>query len=224
MAHLHTPMSDSSTNGPRDPSRDQFASTEDQLGKYLEDSEGQELFAKLSPYVLDRVRRHSITRVLKPHALDAEDLASGLWIAVLHRESLSRFKTQGRGSLRAYLATCVDHYLKEVLRRVRADKRGGGETPAPICDPARSSVLGIGEPVGPDPGVSTIAAFSDWKSTCIAKLNGPARKVWKLRVEDQISFDDIASQLGITANAARGYFYRANKQLQDAGLLGDRLD
>ena len=64
-------------------------------------------------------------------AVEAEDLAQGLFAAILSRGDLQAVDAQ-RGRFRAWLKACARHHLTNVREHDRAQKRGGGRLHRPL--------------------------------------------------------------------------------------------
>lgn len=191
--------------------------TEDALAQARGGSQEAErrLFHKLWRFLLGRTRRSSNWPALKKH-MEAEDAAQGLWLSLFRRDSLAGFTDHGEGSLRAWLACCLDRHLVDTLRRLNAGQRGGGALPVAL-EGVGSSAPGL-DPASPEPGASTIVHFKEWAQSCREALTPPEHRVWCLRVDDELDFEEIGERLGITAAAARGLHLRARRRLQDLGL------
>ncbi len=204
---------------PRDPMQDSER-TEEALARAQEGSKEAErrLFHKLWRFLLERTRRSPSWSALQKY-MEAEDAAQGLWLTLFRRDSLAGFEDRGEGSLRAWLACCLERHLVDTLRRLTAEQRGGG---APLvslegADASRPGPI----PASPDPGASTIVRFTEWAQRCRQALTPREHRVWCLRVDDELDFEEIGERLGMTASAARGLHLRARERLQALELLGD---
>jgi len=194
--------------------------TEDTLARALGGAQEAErqLFHKLWRFLLERTRRSPSWSALQG-SMEVEDAAQGLWLTLFRRDSLAGFEDRGEGSLRAWLACCLERHLVDTLRRLTAEQRGGG-APLVSLEGADSSRPGP-IPASPDPGASTIVRFTEWAQRCRQALTPREHRVWCLRVDDELDFEEIGERLGMTASAARGLHLRARERLQALELLGD---
>lgn len=62
---------------------------------------------------------------------DAQDMTQEFFARMIERDGLAGLE-RGRGKFRTYLLGAVRHHVSDCLRRARAMKRGGGETPVPL--------------------------------------------------------------------------------------------
>ena len=108
-----------------------------------------------------------------PH--DAKDLAQGFFEFILSRNFLDQVEREG-GRFRSFLLAALRHYVSNVYRQSRAQKRGGGRWVVRLDE-----VDGEGQRLldPPDPGLSPAEAFDrEWARTVFA--NAAAR----LRAEE----------------------------------------
>jgi RNA polymerase sigma-70 factor (ECF subfamily) len=68
-------------------------------------------------------------------APDAEDLVQSFFASLLERGSMAEAE-MSRGRFRSFLLGRLDHFLIDDWRRARREKRGGGEMPVSLDDPA----------------------------------------------------------------------------------------
>ena len=181
----------------------------------------QYVFHKLWRFLIERTRRSPTWPAVKRY-MEVEDAAQGLWLTIFSRDSLAGFEDRGEGSLRAWLACCLEHYLVDTLRRLNAERRGGGALQVPL-EGGKSSTFGM-VPASPEPGPSTMVRFADWAQRCRQVLTPREHRIWCLRVDNELSFKEIGERLDITPAAARGVHHRAIERLRTAGLLSGEED
>lgn len=204
---------------PRRPAREPEPSqrTEDLNRRHQQGSEsaGRELFPRLEESLRPAVRRHPLFRLLATQ-LEVDDVLNELWGRLLAGDTLGRFEDRGPGSLRAYVRTCLQGVLVDLVRRSRSSKAlPPGHAPGP-ADGLRGTPV---EPAAPGPGPATVTDFRDLFERCRAALPPGQREVWCLRSEEGLEFEEIARRTGQTAAAARGHYHRARARLVELGIL-----
>lgn len=181
----------------------------------------RKLFLKLWQFCIKRVRAHSYWPALKGH-MEPADVVQNLWELLFRRGSMLNFEDRGSGSMRTWLAACLDHHMVDLVRRQKAEKRGGGRSCRSIHGES-SSAPGI-TPASPLPGASTVVAFGDWRERCRQVLTRREYAVWNLRVNEDLGYPAIGEALQITSSAARSLCRRARQRLAEQGLLGSGDD
>jgi len=175
----------------------------------------EELFARLLP----RVRKSVALRMgCRERELgDREDLVQETLLDAFR--SLEGFELRKEGALCHWLATLVQNNLCDQRRQRRARKRE-----APRIDPAVSrrthllsdSVFGV-DRIKPDDHVEAAELERRLEAALLA-LGERERRVIELRRLCELSFDEIAKELGFgSASSARSLFSRAMAEL--ANLL-----
>jgi RNA polymerase sigma-70 factor (ECF subfamily) len=76
---------------------------------------------------------------------DAEDMTQEFFARMIRQDGLAGLE-RSRGRFRTYLLGAVRHHVSDHLRRARAQKRGGGQTPVPL----EELVAGGREPAAAD--------------------------------------------------------------------------
>lgn len=175
------------------------------------------LFFRVRDNLRAAVRDHPCYHFLST-TQEEEDVIQDLWTMLLARGSLGRFKSQGPGSLRAWLRRALDCLMIDISRKVGADKRGGDRPPEPL-DSGGSSDGGQVPPAAAGPGPGTVAEWGDWQERCLRLLTGQDREVWRLRFVEDLAYATIAQNLGITENAVRSAYRRAIAKLHESGIL-----
>lgn len=196
--------------------------TEDRLRDHLGGNTAatRRLFFDLDRYVREEVLRHRLWPAVRSELDDVGDVVGPLWEALFRRESLHGFIDRGRGSLRAWLRTCVDMHMRETLRTLKAERRGGGARHEHFVA-SNSSSPGVPEPASPDPGQSTMVSLREFDERCLRALSAEEAEVWRLRSVEGLEFAVLAERLGVTESSARGRFHRAKRKLESLGILVD---
>lgn len=148
------------------------------------------LVARVSP-LLTRFARGRVPQLLR-HQQDTADLVQGTWLRVLDR--LPLIESRSAGDFFAYLRTVLINALNESLRRQQ-------RAPIQAADAER---LG-------DVLVASDVAADDWLSyeQALQTLDLEHRNLVLMRFEFGMSFVEIGSELGDTADAARMKLNRA---------------
>ena len=162
------------------------------------------------------VSRHSawmqaLLRGLLPTAADAEDAFQDAWVRIIR--SAGRYRG---GSMKAYLATVARSAAIDRLRRsgrmtsLDADCDDDGMTAAEqIPDEAPS----------PSERFESKATAEDVRQAVKSLPDGP-RQVLLLRIEGELSFKEIAAELGIPLGTALTWMRYATTKLRET--LGKR--
>lgn len=149
-----------------------------------------------------------------PH--DAEDLTQDFLSKLIVRKDLSRVE-RSRGKLRSYLYTALAHFLANVWRDRRAEKRGSGASHVPLDENQMAM---------PDPLVETgpDAAFDrQWALTLLDNVLNELREDFTRRGRREFfdllapaltwtggdqNLDELGAQLGLSVGAARVAVHR----------------
>jgi RNA polymerase sigma factor (sigma-70 family) len=198
-----------------------FANTEHLVERYQKGDPraADRLFFRLRGMLLAVIRDHASFPFLPP-THSAEDVLQDLWTVLFERDSLRRFRSQGSGSLRAFLRRCLDRTMIGVVRKGNADKRGGGVRPEAL-DAGDSSRCAMPPPRDHGQGPATQVAWDDWEQRCERVLHGKEREVWKMHFVLGFSYARIAKQMTISEAAVRAAYHRALGTLKDSGLFDE---
>lgn len=130
--------------------------------------------------------------------------------ALLHAwRGRDRYEWRGLDRFRTWLLAIIDNRIKDAAGYESALKRGGGESPVPLSavgSPAADSSQGSGSLL---PFASTtpsrMALYRERAAAMRAALQtlpDDVREVVRLRVFEQLSLEEIAERLGLSADAA----------------------
>jgi RNA polymerase sigma-70 factor (ECF subfamily) len=150
----------------------------------------QRIYEKYLNYLL------TLAMALLNDAGTAEDTVHDVFVAFA--QSAEDFKL--RGSLRAYLATCVINHARDRIRANRRQTVSPNESDSVIegINPPEQSVIGTEE--------------SQRLNSAIAQLPHEQREVITLHLKGEIKFKEIARLQGVSVNTAQGrYRYGLNK-------------
>jgi RNA polymerase sigma-70 factor (ECF subfamily) len=145
-----------------------------------------ELYREVGPRLLAYFQR----RHGDPHA--AEDLLQETFAALVRRPE----RLQLAVSPQAYLFGIARHLSAEACRRFRPGEELPPGLPAASATPA-------------DPRLEAMRE-------AVAKLNPPLREVIELRLQSELSYEEIAAVLDIPIGMVRSRLHHAVKQLRQA--------
>jgi RNA polymerase sigma-70 factor (ECF subfamily) len=172
-----------------------------------------ELFARYLP----RVRRIAAVRMGRTAAqfLELDDLVQESMLDAFR--SLQSGQHRSEGSFCNWLARCVEHNLRDLLRRRRAAKRGGGRE-LRQADAAASGSWAAALP-GREPTPSQAAAaqeLDDRIERALLALNQRYREILVLRIGCGLSARESAAEIGAATVAdAQKLFERARRRLAE---------
>jgi RNA polymerase sigma factor (sigma-70 family) len=181
--------------------------------------DAREAFGKLyeayRPALLAFLRRDGLTDD------EAGDVVQGFFASLLETQSLGRVQRTGR--FRCWLLVSLKHFLADRRDKLTAQKRGGGETPAPLGEDAQS-----GEVDPPHPGRTPDEEFDRqfalrFLELVMARLEqeystrGKARhfqhlQPWLLDKKGGMSHAELGSQLGLSEAAVNTEVSRLRKR------------
>ena len=120
-----------------------------------------------------------------------------------------RFEDRGPGSLHATLLRVVDHTILDALRAQRTLKRAldDGGADADMRVPAENLFDSR------EPSPTSEARMDEWMSRCRAVLSEREWRVWHAVEVCRQSKQEVAQELGVSASAVRGCYYRARKRI-----------
>lgn len=152
-----------------------------------------ELAQRVQP-LLWRFARGRIPQLLR-HQQDTDDLVQMTWLRVLQR--LEVLQVDNPGDFFAYLRTALVNALREALRR-----QGRG----PVLPPG-----GLGDAADSDLLPAADVPLDDWLEyeQALARLPAEHRVLVLMRFEFGLSFVEIASELGESADGVRMKINRA---------------
>ena len=155
------------------------------------------------------VQRHSVwmqalLRSLLPVAADADDAFQETWMKVIRSASSYR-----GGKVRAYLAMAARSVAIDRLRR-------GGRTVS-----LDAAVEASATAPGPTPGerFESEATSEDVRRAVRALPEGP-RQVLLMRIEGELTFKEIADELGVPLGTALTWMRTATQKLRE--MLGEK--
>ena len=162
------------------------------------------------------VRRHAVwmqalLRGLLPTAADAEDAFQEAWVRVI--KSAGGYRG---GNVKAYLASVARSAAIDRLRRQ------GKTVSLDAADDEGVSAAAEIPDAGPSPGerFESKATAEDVRRAVAALPEGP-RQVLLMRIEGEVSFKEIASELGVPLGTALTWMHTATLKLKEM-LGGER--
>jgi RNA polymerase sigma factor (sigma-70 family) len=167
------------------------------------------LHARFAPLLRVRVRRHRVWPMLA-RRLELDDVVQELWARAMPAVR-TQFRSDGPGSLHAFLGRVCDRLVVDIARRLYAQKR----------DERAARDLGTGFDVvdGARPGRSAPvtptghARFAELTSIARASLSEREFEAWRLVELEQFSSDEAAFAMRCSGAAVRGLLLRARTKL-----------
>jgi len=195
-----------------DRSDDDRILTEDLLVRSFEGDERaeRELFGELQGFLLRELRAHRLAPSALQHC-SSNDLVNEVWLRCYSSGALKSFRASGHGSLRRFLCRILNRTLVDVLRRERADKRGGRQRHAAQVSPEPDAPQW--EFAAPDPTPSSGARFLEMWELCEATLSPKELDVFRLTEAEGLDGAEIARRLELTPSAVRSLLFRARGKL-----------
>lgn len=172
-----------------------------------------ELFARYLP----RTRRIVACRMgwkLK-QLVEQEDLVQAAMLRIF--QGLERFEVRTEGSFRHWVAHTVECTLRNAARDSRRAKRGGGAVKrwSEIADDSLANLTLAGDAPTPSAVVQAVEAEEKIEAALL-QLPERYREAIVLRSLCGMSFEEVASQLGIEKEAtARQIYSRGLQKLKD---------
>jgi RNA polymerase sigma-70 factor (ECF subfamily) len=149
-------------------------------------------------------------------AEDVEDLSQEVFLNAVR--SVRSFA--GRSAIRTWLFRIAVNKTRDLLERRAAAKRGGGRQPISLEQPNAERGLTL-DPPSPAPGPDQqLWAHEEGVRlrTALDTLGDPCREVLELRYFGDLSYEEIARELGITLKAAGSRIHKCLGRL--AALMG----
>ena len=156
---------------------------------------------------------------------EAEDITQGFFAQLLERRSLNAVRKE-KGRLRSYLLGALKYFMADEQRRAMAIKRGKGQRLIPLEQLRADAGIDV-EPA--DPVTAEMIYERRWALTVLEqvlnRLKGEYATAGNAALFDSLkqllpdepgspSQAEIATQLGMTENAARQAFYRFRQRYQ----------
>lgn len=149
-------------------------------------------------------------------AEDVEDISQEVFLTAVR--SLRAFA--GRSAVRTWLFRIAVNKTRDHLERRAAAKRGGGRRPISLEQSNADNGLPL-DPPSPAPGPDQqLSAHEDGVRlrAALDALGDPCREVLELRYFGDLSYEEIARELGITLKAAGSRIHKCLGRL--AALMG----
>jgi RNA polymerase sigma factor (sigma-70 family) len=168
------------------------------------------LHEHFSPLLRARIRRNRVWPMLED-SMQIEDVAQEIWARVIP-SSETGFRDAGPGSFLAFLGKIADRTMVDLVRGLRAGKRGGGRT-------ARSLETAIEHRASPSPGRSGIetptshARSSELLQIAEHELSERELTAWELVEIDGYSADEAGLAMRCSGSAIRGLLLRSRARL-----------
>ncbi len=151
------------------------------------------------PQIRRAIRIHGTGQPLQ-RVLDSEDLCQSVLRRFLERKDHPAVPSDPR-KLIAYVLQMARNRQREALRRERAGKRGGGQRREVDAEV-------LAQQIDSAPAVGLELEQRELLEGMLARLGERERRIAQL-LADGVSWDDIARQLGGTAEAVRKSYRRA---------------
>lgn len=151
---------------------------------------------------------------------DVEDILQDTWSAAF--EYLPTFQNRHPAGLNAWLASILEHKLREAIRRARAQKRGGEHQTIREGDGLYSSVImHLSQIAGIEATPSKCLANAEINqkiAEAIARLNADDAELIRLRCLEDLTRREIAERLGMSEESVKYRLAQATAELRR--LLG----
>ena len=152
---------------------------------------------------------------------DAEDATQGFFCELLEKDRVQLFSEE-KGKLRAYLLGAIKNYLRDLGKRERAEKRGGGQKPLSL-DMASAEERYTYEPAEFETPEKLFEMR--WALTLLERVFEKVKCEYSrlgktdtyealkghLAGDGEVSFREIGESLGINEGAARVTLFRMKK-------------
>jgi len=167
---------------------------------------------------LEAFVQHKLPPALRG-SFDAEDILQTTYAHAFRH--IKTFEPQGPEAFYAWLTKIAENRLRDLVRRHRAAKRGGGRSPARAqgAGISRSSidllgVINVDEhtPSRSAAGHEAVAAIH----VALAGLGDDCREAIRLRYLEGLSVADVAARIGRSPRAVHGLCYRGLRRLRAA--------
>ncbi len=157
---------------------------------------------------------------------DAEDLTQSFFARLLEKDILSA-ADPGKGKLRTFLLTCVRHFLADARDRIQTQKRGLGLVSS--LDAAQAEERYAAEPadeLSPDRifqrrwalgllGETHRLLGEEWAADGKGELFTALRPFLGFDAASKKSYDEVAVELGVSAETLRSHVFRLRKRWRD---------
>lgn len=193
------------------PGREERTRTQDRLARYLTgDREAERrLFESQRAELVRRAAGSPWMPGLAAH-VTPEDLVDEVFLLVLRKGLLRTFQDPRPGALANLLGTVLDGVAIDALRRVGAQKRGGGAALRSLEPGEAADTAGEGLPVSSrEPTPTSDARASELVELCRKLLEPREWEVWRLMEQEGFDSLEVARLLGTTDSAVRGILRRA---------------
>jgi len=151
---------------------------------------------------------------------ESVDVCQSLMLAFHMRAAEGKVELENEKAMRAYLRSMIRHKMANLSDRIRTAKRGGGTQPISIeanqADPEQGA--GIQLPAF-DPSASMVAGTAELRLRLEAALTAEELSILEGRLSGR-SNQEIADEIGKTADGVRMAWNRAREKLVSRGLLG----
>ena len=165
------------------------------------------LIEYLTPPLLLRARSHKLVKAVRKEA-DPEDVVAEVWFRVIKGRLLVTFTPAGPGSLGAFLQGVLDNVMKDWVRRIGADKRGGAHRIVAVDDaPQAPSVL---------PSPTGVVRANELRDVCRRILDDREWRVFSSCALDGLTASEVARRLDLADSTVRGIRKRAKEKLRAA--------
>ena len=159
--------------------------------------------------------RSVIARSKLPQHLSPEDLAQVVLEEVYR--TFGRFLVEEGASFRAWVVTIAEMRIKDARRREQARDNGQARSLEAVGSDALGplSSLRSSEPLSVT-GAARANEFAADLARAVQTLNAKQRMVVELRLIEELSFDEIATRMGMrTEENARSLFHRTKLVLRE---------
>lgn len=144
---------------------------------------------------------------------DVEDICQEVFLAAVR--NLASFR--GGSAVQTWLFRIAVNKTRDFLEKRGAAKRGGGRPPVSLDQPDPQTGLTLDPPgaaAGPDEALASREQGTALRAALDA-LGDPCRTVIELRYFGELSYDEIARELGLTVKAAGARLHKCLRRLAD---------
>lgn len=149
---------------------------------------------------------------------DALDLVQEFCLSILEKPEAFLRVTPEKGHFRHYVKGAINHFMLDERRAQRAAKRGGGAMVLSI-DMDHADIASLeGDAPTPDAQLErawALTVLDEATSHMKAELEATGKlayyHVFRLSFDEQLSYRDIASHLGLTEQEVTNYLHRARQ-------------
>jgi RNA polymerase sigma factor (sigma-70 family) len=166
----------------------------------------RELFDRTQKTVQAFLRHSDLWRRRLVRRFEAEDVVGELWRRLLSSRVLERFEWRFSGSLQSEIRTVLDRQLKDMARRLQADKRGNGRVPLSL-DATEPEAPRVPDPPARDRTPSVKAWTREARAWVRERLEDESRHVLDLWLRD-LTQSEITAELGLPRRRVRAAIAR----------------